>query len=174
MTQTIALFSSSRRHGNTGKLMDRVAGALNIEVVDLAQQNISAFDYEHRNRGDDFEPLMEHVLRFDRIVFASPEYWYAVSPPMKIFLDRISDYLDLPDLLEQGRQLRGKTGFVLCTSVYDAPSPPFIGAFTRTFDYLGMRYGGCLHLNCSQSQGKSGYDAKASEPTVLEFMAKLL
>src|SRR5690606_40716055 len=68
----------------------------------LTQKRISAFDYEHRNRGDDFELLMEHLLRFDQIVFASPIYWYAVAPPMKVFLDRISDYLDLPDLLEIG------------------------------------------------------------------------
>jgi multimeric flavodoxin WrbA len=164
----ILLFASSRRHGNTGKLADRVASALNIELVDLSSKNISVFDYEHRNRGDDFEPLLNHVLGFDKILFASPEYWYAVSPPMKIFLDRISDYLDIPDLLDQGRKLRGKSGFVLCTSVYDAPSPPFIGAFTRTFEYLGLRYGGCLHANC-----KNGYDAKTLEPAALEFMAKL-
>jgi hypothetical protein len=31
---------------------------------------------------------------------------------VKVFIDRISDYLDLPDLLEDGRQLRGKRGYV--------------------------------------------------------------
>ena len=52
----IALFSSSRRNGNTGQLMDRIAVELDIEVVDLATKNMSAYDYEHGNRGDDFEP----------------------------------------------------------------------------------------------------------------------
>ena len=95
MRSTVALFASSRRHGNTGRLMDQVAGDLKIEVIDLAQRQLSAFDYQHKNRGDDFEPLMDHVLDFEQIIFASPVYWYAMSPPMKIFVDRISDLLDL-------------------------------------------------------------------------------
>ena len=36
MLSTIALFSSSRRGGNTGQLIDRIASELNIEVIDLA------------------------------------------------------------------------------------------------------------------------------------------
>ena len=149
MRSTIALFGSSRRNGNTGRLMDTVAYALGIEVVDLSEKQISSFDYEHKNRSDDFEPLMDRVLSSEQIIFASPVYWYAASPPMKIFLDRTSDYLDLPDLLEKGRKLRGKSGYVVCTSVYDEVSPTFISAFRETFEYLGMRFGGFLHVNCA-------------------------
>ena len=65
----------------------------------------STIDYQHRNRTDDFESLMDHVLTFEQIIFASSVYWYSVAPPMKIFLDRISDLLDLHDLMEQGRRL---------------------------------------------------------------------
>lgn len=65
MLSTIALFSSSRRHGNTGQLIDRIAFALNIEIVDLACQRMSSYDYEHLNRNDDFEPLMKRVLEHD-------------------------------------------------------------------------------------------------------------
>jgi multimeric flavodoxin WrbA len=82
---TIALFSSSRRHGNTGQLMDRIASELDIEVVDLARQRMSPYDYEHLNRNDDFEPLMARVLAHEQIIFATPIYWYAVSPAMKVF-----------------------------------------------------------------------------------------
>ena len=98
MLSTIALFSSSRRRGNTGQLIDRIALELNIEVVDLNSQRMSSYDYEHRNRNDDFEPLMKRVLAHDQIIFASPIYWYAVSPAMKVFLDRFSDLLEPPDL----------------------------------------------------------------------------
>ncbi|MDR2213527.1 MAG: flavodoxin family protein [Pseudomonadales bacterium] len=151
MRSTISLFGSSRRNGNTGKLIDVVASNLGIEVVDLSGKNISAFDYEHRNRSDDFEPLMERILGYEQIILASPVYWYAASPPMKIFLDRISDYLDLPDLLEKGRKLRGKRGYVVCTSVFDEVSPTFISAFRETFEYLGMTFGGFLHVNCKEN-----------------------
>jgi multimeric flavodoxin WrbA len=84
MLSAIALFSSSRRRGNTGRLIDRIALELNIEVVDLAGQRISSYDYEHLNRDDDFEPLMKRVLEHEQIIFATPIYWYAVSPAMKV------------------------------------------------------------------------------------------
>ena len=128
--RAIALFGSSRRHGNTGQLMDDIAARLDVEVVDLAQLRIAPYDYGHRNRGDDFEPLMKRVLEFEHIIIASPVYWYAVSPPVKIFLDRISDYLDIPELQEHGRRLRGKTGHIVCTSIYDSAPTPFSGALS--------------------------------------------
>jgi multimeric flavodoxin WrbA len=165
---TVALFASSRRHGNTGRLMDRVAEDLQIQVIDLATRELSPFDYEHKNRGDDFEPLMEQVLQFEQIIFASPVYWYAVSPPMKVFIDRISDLLDLPDLLATGRRLRGKDAHVLCTSIEDQPTPSFVSAFRETFDYLGMRYGALLHANC-----RDGYDPAMYEEDVKAFIGQL-
>ncbi len=138
--------------------MDRIAGELQIEVVDLAEKAITEFDYEHRNRNDDFESLMDYVLSFEQIIFSSPVYWYAVSPSMKIFLDRISDLLDLPDLMEQGRRLRRKTAYVVCTSVYDEVPTPFLGAFLETFNFLGMQYGGCAHANCDDGYIPSKYE----------------
>lgn len=168
MLSTIALFASSRRNGNTGKFMDRIAKELEIEVVDLTAKDISPYDYEHRNRGDDFERLMEKVLGFDQIVFATPIYWYAASPPMKVFLDRISDYLDLPDLLEEGRRLRGKRAYVVCTSIYDEVAPSFMNAFRETFSYLGMRYEGVGHVNC-----RDGYIPAIHERIAVEFARSL-
>lgn len=158
MSNIIALFSSSRRHGNTGRLMDRIASELAIPVVDLAEKEISVFDYEHKNRSDDFEPLMEKVLESDQIIFASPVYWYAVSPSMKIFLDRLSDYLELPDLLEKGRKLRGKNCYVVCTSAEVLVSPTFINSFRETFEYLGMQFGGFVHANCANGYVADEYE----------------
>lgn len=148
--------------------MDRIAAELRIGVTDLAALEISPYDYDHRNRGDDFEPLMMRILDHDAIIFASPVYWYAVSPPMKAFLDRISDFLDLDDLLTHGRRLRGKTGYVVCTSIYDEPPSPFVGCFTDTFDYLGMRFGGMAHVNC-----RDGYDSARHEGAALSFASLL-
>lgn len=141
--------------------MDRIAKELDIEIVDLSRLRMSAYDYEYRNRADDFEPLMKRVLTFDQIVFATPVYWYAASPPMKVFLDRITDFLDLPDLLDEGRRLRGKRAFVVCTSIYDEAPASFLGAFRDTFDYLGLNMGGVGHVNCSEGYDPSKHDAVA-------------
>src|SRR5271154_370905 len=167
MLSTIALFSSSRRRGNTGRLIDRIALELNIEVVDLASQRISSYDYDHGNRNDDFEPLMRRVLARDQIIFATPIYWYAVSPAMKVFLDRISDLLELPDLLAEGRRLRGKKAYVVCTSISDEPSVAFMDAFRETFDYLGMHFGGVVHVNCRDGYLPAVHDSQASKFTAL-------
>jgi multimeric flavodoxin WrbA len=162
MLSTIALFSSSRRRGNTGQLIDRIALELNIEVVDLASLSMSAFDYDHRNRDDDFEPLMRRVLAHDQIIFATPIYWYAVSPAMKTFIDRLSDFLDLPDLLPDGRRLRGKNAYVACTSICEEPSVEFMGAFVETFQYLGMHFSGVVHINCRDGYSPGMHDSEAA------------
>lgn len=164
MRNTIALLGSSRRHGNTGQLIDHIASESGAEVVDLSQLRISPYDYEHRNRDDDFESLMSRVLEFDQIIIASPVYWYTVSPQVKVFLDRISDYLDIPELLEQGRRLRGKTGHIVCTSIYETAPASFVDALTATFEYLGMKRGGVMHANC-----RDGYSRPVHQAEVTAF-----
>jgi multimeric flavodoxin WrbA len=84
-----------------------------------------------------------------------------VSPPMKVFLDRISDFLDLPDLLDDGRRLRGKEAYVVCTSIYDEVPSSFMSAFLETFDYLGMRFGGVAHANCREGYIPAKHDTEA-------------
>jgi multimeric flavodoxin WrbA len=148
MLSTIALFASARRHGNTGAILDRIAADLSFEVVDLSESNVSPYDYAHSNRGDGFEPLVNKILRYDQLIFAAPVYWYAVPPSMKTFIDRLNDLLEVPELRERGRQLRGKRAFVVATSGIDEISPAFISMFRDTFAYLGMDYRGHLHLNC--------------------------
>jgi multimeric flavodoxin WrbA len=161
MFNAIALLSSSRRNGNTGQFMDRIATNLEIDVVDLTSIRMSAFDYEHRNRNDDFEPLMKRVLECDQLFFATPVYWYAVAPAMKVFLDRITDFLELPDLLNEGRRLRGKRAYVVCTSIYDEAPASFINAFRDTFNYLGIHYGGLAHVNCRDGYVPAQHDTDA-------------
>lgn len=149
--------------------MDRIAGELSIEVVDLGTKTIAAYDYGHRHRNDDFEPLFEHVLNFEKVIFASPVYWYAVSPAMKIFLDRISDYLDLPELLPKGRCLRGKTGYVVATSICPEIDSTYLEAYKKTFRYLGIEYGGYMHANC-----KDGYVADQYELDIQDFVKSVV
>ena len=161
MLDAVALFASSRRNGNTGRFLDRIATNLNVEVIDLACVRMSPYDYEHRNRYDDFEPLMKRVLRCEHLIFATPVYWYAVAPVMKVFLDRITDFLELPDLLNDGRRLRGKRGYVVCTSIYDNAPASFLNAFRDTFNYLGIQFGGVAHANCRDGYLPAKHDVDA-------------
>ena len=47
-----------------------------------------------------------------------------------------------------GRRLRGKTGYVVCTSTSNEAAQTFLNAFEETFEYLGMNYGGHVHADC--------------------------
>ena len=87
---------------------------------------------------------------------------------MKIFLDRITDLLEITELLEKGRRLRGKAAYVICTSVCDEAAPAFIALFQETFKYLGMHFGGYLHANCD-----GGYFPAKYEADVQSFVALL-
>ncbi|MCF6323881.1 MAG: NAD(P)H-dependent oxidoreductase [Gammaproteobacteria bacterium] len=168
MNTTIAVIGSARRNGNTGKLIDWIADALGIEVIDLALKNISPFDYEHKNRGDDFLPLMDDLLKHDNIIFASPVYWFAMSSQMKIFIDRMSDFLSVEELKEQGRKLRGKVGYVVSTSISDKIDGSFLDSFTHTFDYLGLESGGFVHANC-----ENGFNADDYQNDVVNFIESI-
>ena len=151
MNKSIAIIGSSRRNGNTGKLIDWIADELGIEIVDLSTKNISPFDYEHKNADDDFLPLIDQLLKYDNIIFVSPVYWYSMSAQMKTFIDRVSDLLFVEELKDKGRGLRGKVGYVVCTSTSDKVSDSFINSFNNTFSYLGMEAGGIIHVNCENA-----------------------
>jgi multimeric flavodoxin WrbA len=157
MTSAIVLFASSRRNGNTGQLIDQLAELIELEMIDLSELRIAEYDYDHKNRGDDFEKVMDRVLSFEKVIFASPIYWYSATPKMKAFLDRITDYLDLEELKDKGRMLRGKTAYVACTSLYPEVDDSFLGMFQKTFHYLGLNFGGCLHADCGNGYNKESY-----------------
>jgi multimeric flavodoxin WrbA len=145
-TRTIIIVGSSRSTGNTAELAIAIASKLKASVIDLNQYRIAPFDYEFRNRDDDFLTLMKQVLSFDRIILATPMYWYSPSAIMKTFMDRISDLLKVEKDL--GRQLRTKKAALLGTG-YDAiPAACFEQVFQHTFDYLGMGYEGMLYASC--------------------------
>lgn len=168
MNKTIAVIGSSRRNGNTGQLLDSIANELGIEVIDLSTKNISPFDYEHKNIDDDFLPLMNHLLKHDNIIFASPVYWYSMSAQMKVFIDRTSDLLDVEELNDQGRELRSKVGYVVCTSITASVDDSFINSFTDTFRYLGMGVGAYIHVDC-----KDDYNRNSCQDDIIDFIKKL-
>ena len=150
VTKTIALFASSRRDGNTGQLIDSIMQKAKMEFVDLTTRDITPYDYAHKNIGDDFLPLMDEILRHDKIIFVTPVYWYGPSAQMKVFIDRLSDLLDVEHLKDKGRALRAKTAFIACTSISADADDVFLGGFKNTFEYMGMNFGGYIHAQCQE------------------------
>lgn len=165
MNNSIAIIGSSRRNGNTGKLVDWIARELKIEVIDLNTKNITPFDYQNKNINDDFLPMMGHILKYENIIFASPVYWYSMSAQMKTFIDRMSDFLAIEEIKDTGRELRNKTGHIVSTSISEAAGDSFIDSFTNTFGYLGMTVGHSIHVNCS-----NGFNPDSCRADVINFV----
>lgn len=168
MKDAIAVIASARRNGNTGKLIDWIAGELGNEVVDLAEKSLSPYDYDHKNINDDFLPLMRKRLEYEKIIFATPVYWYGPSAQMKVFIDRTSDFLDVDELKEMGRRLREKVAYVVSTSISSDADRSFLNSFKDTFAYLGIKYGGYVHANCDD-----GYVHEKYQQDVNDFVCSV-
>ncbi len=80
---------------NTRKLVEVFQASTDTTLFDLSDYAISFYDYEHMNRNDDFIHLINKLVEFDHLVFASPVYWYSMSAQLKVFFDRLSDLLTI-------------------------------------------------------------------------------
>ncbi|MEL7486526.1 MAG: NAD(P)H-dependent oxidoreductase [Pseudomonadota bacterium] len=142
-TRIPVIFGSARHDGNTRALIDAAFDGAAIEIFDMSALNISGFDYAHENRDDDFLPLIEAIAARPVWVLASPVYWYAVSAPMKVFLDRLSDLTTIRKDL--GRAIAGRRVFALSTSSAVEPPASFAAPLIDTCRYLDLDWGGHCH-----------------------------
>lgn len=166
MPNLAIVLGTSRADGNTHALVRSVAAQSGAMVFDLAERNITGFDYAHDNRNDDFLPLMRDLVGFDHIALASPIYWYSPSTPMKTFMDRFSDLLEIE--IDLGRQLRGKHASVIATCLDDEVTDCFEAAFANTFNFLGMTHKGMLLCVTEDS-----YTEKHQAETIASYLASI-
>ncbi|WP_106793244.1 flavodoxin family protein [Aquimarina sp. Aq78] len=144
MKKGIIILGSSNSNGDTYKAASFVSQQMNYSIIDLKTKNIAEFDYEFKNRNDDFHPLINEVVsQYDLIVFATPVYWYTMSGILKTFLDRISDCLKIEK--DVGRKLRGMEMAVLSCGSDKQLKDGFHMPFVETSKYLGMNYIGDVH-----------------------------
>lgn len=146
--KTVIILGSSRKNGNTTKIVDEISKEHRLEVINLSDFNISYYDYESKNREDDFFPLIKGIIEnYDTLIFATPIYWYNMSGIMKVFFDRFSDLIRIEK--ETGRKLRGKKIGVISNSHDNEIEESFYIPFKKTADYLGMEYLGHAHFNAN-------------------------
>ena len=140
----VIIQGSSRSDGNTSKVVQEFQLKTKFDVIDLADYNISHFDYNFENADDDFNALFKKITAdYDTIIFATPVYWYTMSGRLKVFMDRISDFLfNEKDI---GRRLRGKSMSVISNSHENKTFEGFSMPFQESANYLGMNYLGYFH-----------------------------
>ncbi len=140
----VIIQGSARSNGNTNKIVSYVQSKTAYDVIDLNAKQIGGYDYQYKNKDDDFLPLMNHIVdNYDSIIFATPIYWYSMSGILKNFLDRITDCLKIEKQI--GRKLQGKKmGMISCGSGSEIKDG-FEMPFAATANYLSMHYLGATH-----------------------------
>lgn len=140
----VIILGSSRKNGDTKKVVTELRRISSWDLIDLTDSNISHFDYEHLNRSDDFIDLLKRITdNYDVLIFATPVYWYSMSGRMKVFFDRLTDLLTIEK--EIGRKLRGKNMAVISCSNGVNLEDNFWLPFKKSAEYLGMNYLTDLH-----------------------------
>ena len=157
MSNSVVIIGSSRINGNTTRIASVVANQYNLDVVNLSDYNFSYYDYESKNRDDDFFELIKGILeKYDTLIFATPVYWYSMSGIMKVFFDRFSDLIRIEK--ETGRKLRGKNMAVITNSHDSEIDFDFYIPFKKAADYLGMNYLGQKHFNADKPEETKNFE----------------
>jgi multimeric flavodoxin WrbA len=155
----MAFNGSPRKDGNTATLLKAVeAGAFgagaNFEIIKLPRLNISPCvacgGCDETGKCvvmDDMQGLYDKILAADKIIIASPIYFYALSAQIKIFIDRLQAMWARKQLLRAAGQWlpddRHK-GYLVSVAATNGPRI-FEGAALcakYAFDALGFIYAG--------------------------------
>jgi len=148
MIKTLILLGSHRNPSDTLRLLDAVFSNQQVTLANLLETEIAPYDYAAiYPEQDKFLQVVEQLLAHDRIVFATPVYWYAMSGRMKNFFDRLTGLVTTHK--QFGRQLREKVMLVLAVGA-DATLPDgFLAPFTSTAIYFDMYFRGYIYA-CSK------------------------
>lgn len=156
---TLLILGSARGDGNTRMIVDFLLEKMpNSDLMNLQDYDFSGYDYDHKNSDDDFFTLAEHMLKFDKIVFCTPVYWYSMSAIFKKFLDRWSDLVTIRK--EKGRGMAGKKLYAVCCSSDGEEHEGFFMPFEKTAGYLDMNYGGEIHTWIEDDQIPESLECK--------------
>jgi multimeric flavodoxin WrbA len=139
------ILGTSRQDSNTRQFVNKLLMLSGATLFDLSNYDISFYDYENKNRNDDFLPLVQELMDFEHIVLASPIYWYCVSAQLKVFIDRLSDLLTIEKDL--GRQLKGKSSSLLSTGNDEKCPDCFITPIEQTLKYMHIEFKGCDYVS---------------------------
>lgn len=133
----IIINGSHQLNGNTSRLIQQLFP--NTSSLNLLDYNIEIYNYnETYSDCDQFISIIEEIIQYEEIIFATPVYWYAMSSLMKIFFDRITDLLHSNNQL--GYQLKNKNIQVVTSSNGNHLDEIFFEPFKETCKYLEMHF----------------------------------
>lgn len=142
----VILLASARKNSDTEKYLDVIFNGIEHIRIDLLDYVISPYSYSNDYPSNDkFLEVTEQVFAFDKIIFATPVYWYCMSGLMKNFFDRFTDLVTVQKPL--GRKLAGKSTGLFAVGAEAELPVGFETPFRSTSEYLDMNYCGGLYYS---------------------------
>jgi multimeric flavodoxin WrbA len=148
-SKPLIILASARKESDTAKVVRRLFGSDEADVVDLLDYTLSHYRYDGTYpANDEFMAIMERMLQHEQLVFATPVYWYAMSGHMKVLFDRLTDIVTIKKVY--GRRMQGKQTFLIAVGA-DATLPAgFEEPFRLTSTYLAMNFRGSYYCKNSE------------------------
>ena len=146
----VVIYGSTRQEGNTERLMEEVVKGLDVEEIYLRDYSIKPIDDRRHAEGgfyevdDDYNGLVERMMKHDTFIFATPIYWYSMTGTMKNYIDRWSQTMRDAKFPGFRDQLGTKKAYVVAVGG-DKPhikGLPLIQQFNYIFDFMGMTFEG--------------------------------
>ena len=172
--QTVILFGSPRKEGNTIQLARVVTDTLrarggNVRMLYLNDMNIrpcqgclACLKEGVCKINDDMKDIRKYVHESDLIVYASPVYWFGPTGQLKIVMDRSIAFMDE----EYNSRIKGKKAITLMTFADETMDTcqPALDMFRKTFELLGITWAGNVEAPGCLEKGsvKEEYKEKAA------------
>ncbi len=162
------IYGSTRENGNTEWLTELAINDLPVEKIYLREYNILPIkDERHTKAGfqevtDQYNIIIDKVLKHDILIFATPIYWYSMSGTMKLFIDRWSQTLRDKDRPAFREELAKKSAYVIAVGG-DKPTIkalPMIQQFQYICDFFNMAFESYI-IGKASKPGEIPNDSKA-------------
>jgi multimeric flavodoxin WrbA len=154
MINTVILFGSPRKEGNTVQLVNILSKTLkekghNVRTIYLNDLNIrpcqgclACIPEGICRINDDMKDIRKYIMESDIIVYATPIYWFSPSSQLKLVIDRSLAFLDE----NYGSRIKGKKAVTIMTCADEdiETCRPSIDIFKKTFSLLGLEYAGSI------------------------------
>lgn len=139
MSKPLIILASARKDSNTSTFIQRIFEKEEYHLIDLLNHKVYPYNYEEKYPSDDkFIPIVRQLTNHQKIIWATPVYWYAMSSILKKFFDRFTDLTH--GYKEIRKKLKGRhTDLLAVGSALELPEG-FEVPFRDTAHYFDMHF----------------------------------
>jgi multimeric flavodoxin WrbA len=145
-SKPLVIVGSSRHASNTFTSVRKIFGEGDYRSINLLDYVVSPYNHQGKYpKKDQFMDILEEMIHHDRIILATPVYFYAMSGLMKCFIDRLYDLMGVQQDLAPS--LEDKRLFVVASGTDHELPLGFETPFEKTAQHFKMNYKGCIYFS---------------------------